>query len=58
MHKITVAISPIQFIQTGKEHSPMITEIPVTILSKCNMATIPKIVPAMRSQKVVEFIAL
>lgn len=56
MHKNKVAAKPIQLIQTGNEHSPITTGTPVTILKKCIMATTPKIVPAMRSQKFFEFI--
>jgi len=51
-----VAINPIQFTHIGNNQTPIITVIPVMILKRWRMATIPKMVPERRSQKVFEFI--
>ena len=55
---IVVPIKPITFIHTGKNHPSIITDTPVIILNRCKIPTIPKIEPATRRPRILEFIML
>jgi hypothetical protein len=53
-----VPIKPITFTHTGNNHPSIITDTPVIILKRCKTPTIPKIEPATRRPRILEFIML
>ena len=58
MQSNPVATNQIQLTHIGRNQLPINTGTPVTSLNTWISATIPKIVPAIRSQRFFEFILI